>query len=131
MATIQTTKMKAIRGLINTWLKDQTVYCNNCDLVAMPELLAYESCCENPQLGRNVEHYLGCVKQNKATRETNLKLTGATESNHMRQAVSLPPRLLMLLESYFDKYEESLFNNSGELHDFMRTFPQFCSCETV
>jgi hypothetical protein len=107
------------------------MYCNNCDLDANPALLAYESCCENPQIGRNIEHYLGCVKQNKAIREFQLKETGATENNNLRHAVSLPPRLLFWLEGYFDKYGEKLFNNRSELHAFMKRFPQFNSCEKV
>jgi hypothetical protein len=131
MADIKTTKMNAIKALINEWLKDHTMYCNNCDLDANPALLAYESCCENPQIGRNIEHYLGCVKQNKAIREFQLKETGATENNNLRHAVSLPPRLLFWLEGYFDKYGEKLFNNRSELHAFMKRFPQFNSCEKV
>ena len=131
MGMIFTTKFKAIRALINTWLKDQRVYCNNCGMVAIPEFLAVEACCESPQLGRNIEHYVGCTKQNKERQQMNIKETGATENNNMRYAVSMPPQLLTLLESHFDKYDEKLFNNAKELHGFMREFPMFAVCTKV
>ena len=131
MGIIYTTKFKAIRALINTWLKDQRVYCNNCGMVAIPELLARESCCEDPQLGRNIEHYVGCTKQNKIRKESQLKATGATENNQFRYAVSMPPQLVTFLEDHFAKYNEKLFNNPKELHGFMKEFPMFAVCEKV
>lgn len=131
MATVHVTKMEAIKGLINEWLHDQTVYCNHCGLDANPALLIHESCCENPQLGRNIEVYMACCKQNKRITQDNIKLTGATKANNMRHAISIPPRLYSFLTGYFEKYGEKLFNNQKELHAFMKSFPQFKVCEQI
>jgi hypothetical protein len=128
---IHTDKMTAIRGLINTWLKDPTLYCNNCDLDANAAFLAVESCCERPQIGRNIDVYVGLCKENKAIVDINLKATGATKDNSFRSAIALPPRLLAFLENYFKGYGEKLFNNQKELHQFMREFPQFKVCEQI
>lgn len=132
MGAIKTTKWKAVRALINTWLKDESFYCNHCGLDAHPALLLKESCCENPQIGRNKDHYVGCVKQNKAISQQSKKSTGATDSGAMRHAIALPPRLMSFLENHFrDNYGEKLFNDKKELHQFMREFPVFCVCEKV
>jgi len=128
---IQTDKMTAIRALINEWLKDPTLYCNNCDLDANAAFLAVESCCEKPQIGRNVDVYVGMCRENKIIRDLNYRDTGASKDGNIRTAVALPPRLLSFLEGYFKKYGEKLFNNNKELHEFMRKFPQFKVCERV
>ena len=126
-----TSKTEAIKSFIGMWLKDSRVYCNNCGEQWNDDLHKYESCCENPQFGKNIDHCYGAFKENKATRETRLKDTGATESNNMRFAISLPPRLYADLSTFFEQYGEKLFNNKAELRRFMKDFPQFCSCHKV
>lgn len=125
-----TNKWDAARAIINTWLKDQTLYCNNCQTDAK-YFLASESCCENPQIGRNVDHMMGGIKQNKMIRETALNEYGSTEDKTIRFSVSMPPRLLVALEDYFGKHNEKVFNDQKELHAFMKQFPALCSCKVI
>ena len=126
-----TSKVGAIKSFVNTWLKDTRYYCNNCGEEWNEHFHIYESCCENPQFGRNIDHTKGLIEQNKETRAGQLKDTGATEKNTWRAAVSLPPRLYSDLERYFGQYGEKLFNDNAELRAFMREFPQFCSCKKI
>lgn len=123
-------KLDAIRAVINTWLKDQTIYCNHCGLDSK-YFLVDESCCENPQVGRNIDHMMGGIKQNRILRDVAKNEYGSNKDKTMRFAVSLPPRLLMTLEEYFDKHNEKLFNNQDELHKFMKEFPALCTCKVV
>ena len=125
-----TNKTDAARAVINTWLKDQTLYCNNCNTDAK-YILAGGSCCENPQIGRNIDHMMGGIKQNKTIRETAQNEFGSTEDKSLRYAVSMPPRLLMTLEQYFEDHNDKLFNDNKELHDFMKAFPALCTCKVV
>ena len=122
--------MDAARAVINTWLKDQSVYCNHCNLDSK-YFLASESCCENPQIGRNIDHMMGGVKQNRIIREIAKNEYGSTKGKTLRYAVSMPPRLLMTLEDYFDKHDEKLFNDNKELHKFMKAFPALCTCKVI
>ena len=124
-------KVEAIKSFITTWLKDQRVYCNNCGEQWNKDIHLYESCCENPQFGKNIDHCYGLLKQNKETKLSRLKTTGATDNNNIRFAVSLPPRLYADLETFFAQYDEKLFNNKNDLRKFMKEFPEFCSCQTV
>jgi len=123
-------KIDASRAIINTWLKDPTIYCNHCGLDSK-YFLVEESCCETPQIGRNIDHMKGGIRQNKILREIAKNDYGSNQDKTMRFAVSMPPRLLMTLEKYFDGHNEKLFNNQKELHDFMKAFPALCSCKTI
>jgi len=125
-----TNKIDATRVVINTWLKDQSLYCNHCGLDSK-YFLATEACCENPQIGRNIDHMMGGVKQNKILREIAANDYGSTPDKTLRFAVSMPPRLLMILEKYFDDHDEKLFNNNEELHAFMKAFPALCTAKVV
>jgi len=119
-------KMKAIRAFINTWLKDVTWYCNHCGQNFDAKLFEHESCCDNPQIGRNRDHTMGLVNQNKRLQEDRLNDFASNETKTMRWGISIPPRLMSDLERYFKvNYEEKLFNNIGELRQFMQEFPQF------
>lgn len=128
-----TTKSKvgAIKSFIGVWLKDQRFYCNQCGEEWNEQFHIYESCCQTPQFGRNMDHTKGLIEQNKLSQATRAKTTGATEDNTFRSAVSLPPRLYSDLEGFFEQYGEKLFNDNTELHAFMKEFPQFCSCKEV
>lgn len=125
-----TNKIDASRAVINTWLKDPSLYCNNCDLDSK-YFLATESCCENPQIGRNIDHMMGGIRQNKVLREIAENDYGSTKDKSLRFAVSMPPRLLRVLEDYFAKHGEKLFTDKKELHEFMKAFPALCSCKVV
>lgn len=131
-----TDKWEAIRAFINTWLKDQTLYCNNCDKDYDPfdkdEQGRWRPCCKNPQIGRNIDHTMGIIKQNKAIRQTRKNEFASVENKTMRWGVSLPPRLLYALERYCkNQTGEKLFSTNADLHAFMKKFPVFCIPEEV
>ena len=73
----------------------------------------------------------GGIKQNEMIREMAKNDYGASEDKTMRFAVSMPPRLLMTLEDYFDKHGDKLFNDKHELHAFMKAFPALCTAKVV
>jgi hypothetical protein len=118
-------KWLACRNFINLWLTDQTVYCNNCGMNFDANYFKYETCCDNPQLGRNFDHMKGLYDQNKARREAQKNIYGSTEKKDMRVCLSILPRLLMDLEKFFKQHGEKLFNNEKELQTFMVRFPEF------
>jgi len=126
-----TSKIDAIKSYINTWLKDERFYCNNCGEDWYAPIHMKESCCENPQFGRNIDHTKGLIIQNEQLRKDQLKDTGATETNTWRACLSLPPRLYSDLERFFGQYGEKLFNDEKEMRKFMKEFPQFCSCKKI
>ena len=127
MAFKQTnSKVLMIKSFMNTWLKDQTFYCNYCGNDFDAIKYATRSCCEDPQIGRNIEHMMGVCNQNKEIREEQLNDYGATKDLKMRQAVRMPPKLMEDLEEFFKKnYKEKLFNDNKELRKFTKHFPQF------
>jgi hypothetical protein len=132
MTFIKTTdKMVAIQGIINEWLKDQTFYCGSCGEKLNPAFHIYESCCENPMFGRNVDHARLIVKVNKQTTDGTLKKTGAGKDNTFRYSINMPASLYQMLENYFKKHGEKLFNDTKELHQFMRKFKAFTIPEEV
>lgn len=127
-------KMDAIRAYINTWLKDPRWYCNSCG-----HNFGYRetpkppfTCCEEPQVGRNIDHTRGIIKQNAEIRKTRKNDYGSNAKKNLRFGISLPPTLLRDLEKYFaTHYQEKLFENKDELHKFMREFPAFRTCSRV
>jgi len=128
-ANFTNNKWESAKSVINLWLEDPTIYCNNCGQDFNKEFP--EACCENVQLGRNFDHAYGLFQQNKVRREMQKNRYAATEDMTMRACVSLPPKLLQTLEAFFKKYDEKLFNNDKELKQFMRKFPQFTVPESI
>ena len=82
-------------------------------------------CCDNPQLGRNLDHMKGLFDQNRARRAAQKNDYGSNEKKNLRVCISLPPKLLTDLESFFKRHGEKLFNNDRELQTFMQRFPEF------
>lgn len=134
MAFVKTTdKMTAVHAFVNTWLKDPTLYCNNCGQDYMsccntprPVLkkqaihseerneeqivLRCENCkklvyqcCENPQIGNNKDHTYALIKQNKELKKESANEFASNETNTMRYGISIPPRLFKDLGDYFKK----------------------------
>jgi len=121
---VKGSKWDAVRGFINLWLKDKTLYCNYCGKTFVKTEFP---CCENPQVGRNIDHTRGVIKQNKELQKTRRNEFASNESNTMRLAASLPPRLYLDLDKAFkDQYNIRLFDNKTDLHEFAREFPMFC-----
>lgn len=124
-------KIQAIRAFINLWLSDNTIYCNSCGDIFNAEMWQHGPCCENPQIGRNLDHAMYVMKIVKEKKRDSLNRYGSNKNMTMRSCVSLPARLLRDLETYFRGYGEKLFNNDKEMQDFMRAFPQFTNCEEI
>ena len=125
MAFVKTTdKWTAIHAFINTWLKDDTKYCNNCGMDFIPDGMA---CCDNPQYGTNKEYMVALLKQNKLRQETRKNDFASDDKKSLRLGVSILPRLLDDLEQYCETtMKEKLWKNDHELNEFMRRFPCFC-----
>jgi len=131
---IQTTnKMDCIKAFINMWIKDPTWYCNTCgSRYGVEQPKPPFTCCEEPQIGRNIDHTKGVIEQNKKIRETRNNDFGSNNAKTIRWGVSLPPALLADLERYFRKhYDMKLFETPEEMQQFARKFPVFATCKRV
>ena len=118
-------KYAELRKVINLWLQDQTVYCNNC---GMP--FYGISCCENPQIGKNFDHCWAVVIQNKARRVGSG--LGSNKTKTMRLGLSMPDSLLIHLDKYCkEKLGQKLFVNQKDFRGFCRAFPQFQIMEKI
>lgn len=139
MAKLQTTfsghhalekgKYAEIRKFINQWLLDPTLYCNSC---GFPYFIGEKQCCDNPRIGRNIQHCQALLLQISAEKKCNLNEFGSNKDKTLRQAVSLPPDLMQKLEKFCqEKLGEKLFVNSKDLRGFMKAFPQFVTSERI
>lgn len=121
-------KWDAVRALINTLLKDKTVYCNECGA----DYDGTAKCCEYPHIGTHRIFVEDIIAQNKDIKATRLHDTGAGQSKAIRWGLSLPPRFMMELETAFKTtYQEKLLKDNHEMHRFMKEFPAFCVCSKV
>lgn len=130
MAFIRTTdKWVAVKAFINTWLRDETRYCNNC---GMDFIADGNSCCDNPQYGTNAEYMVALLKQNKLRQESRKNEFASNDEKTFRLGVSILPRLLEDLEEYCaTTMKEKLWVDNKELNEFMRRFPMFCIAKKV
>jgi len=118
-------KWLACRNYINLWLSDPTLYCNNCGLAFHAAFFKESPCCDEPQIGRNFDHMKGLFDQNKARRHAQKNRYGSNDKKDLRVCISLPPKLLQELETFYKRHGEKLFNNEKELQQFMVRFPEF------
>jgi len=118
-----TNKMDAVAAAINLWLHDETFYCNNCGIDFDWTEFTKQQCCENPQIGRNKEHFRALVRQNKVMQQTRKNTLASIDDKSMRWGVSIPPRLMSFLDGYFKRYGEKLFDDNKDLRKFMKKFP--------
>lgn len=107
---------------MNFWLKDKTVYCNTCGKTYDPKA---EVCCEAPQIGRNIDHCRGVIKQNKELQKETMNDYAANANRDMRFAVSMPPALYNVLKKYCEVNGDKLFGSKEAINWFARKFPQF------
>ena len=124
-------KWEAVHAVINTWLKDQRKYCNNCGATYQPEL---GQCCNDPAIGTNFDVMVALKRQNQATRDTRANDHAAmTEHGQMRWGVSIPPDLMMTLDNYMKAHghKRGLFEDVSDLNKFMRKFPIFAIAKKV
>lgn len=127
-------KETAIRAFIHEWIKDQTLYCNHCGHTYMkaPEGCVEEPCCERMQIGKNSDFLYGLIMENKRIRETRANKFASNKDKTMRLGISLTPRLLHDLEQYsMNTLKEPFLKDKNEMDDFMRSFPEFRTCEVV
>jgi hypothetical protein len=122
-------KWDAVRALINTLLKDKTVYCNECG----SDYVENEFCCGDPMYGTHRDFVEAIIAQNKDTKASRYHDTGAgKDQQSFRWGLSLPPRFMLELETAFKTtYREKLLKDNHEMHRFMREFPAFCVCRKV
>jgi len=117
------TKWDLARDFTNTWLRDPTLYCNNCDCDYSPVV---PKCCDNPQIGDNLKHTYSLVRALKDIRATRENEFAANKSKTMRWGISLPPRLYHALDRYFmTTMGEKLFVNQYQMRQFAKKFPEF------
>lgn len=130
MAFVQTyDKWIATKAFINTWLKDKTIYCGNCDSNYDERLFP---CCEEPVLETNFGHTKAIIEAVKDLKKNQLNQYGSNKEMNFRSTVKLPKRLLWDLDKYFkDTCKEALFNNQEEMREFAQRFPQFCVAEKI
>lgn len=124
-------KEKTVRNAIEIWLRDERIYCNNCDVDYGDKPMP---CCEDPQIGRNVDHCRGVIKQNKAIRDSRKNAFASNDDKTIRWGLSLPPKLLQFLDVFFKTYtieKQGIFKEEGELVWFARKFPQFAIPERL
>lgn len=128
MTFIKTTnRLDAIEFIINTALKDNRKYCNNCDKDFNGTL-----CCEDPQIGSNADHVRALVIDNEIMRSENKYDTGkGVDTGSMRMAFRLPPRLYHIISMYFKGYGESFPKDTSELYALMKRFNKFCSVSKI
>ncbi len=121
-------KYAEIRKFINSWLMDSAVYCNNC---GMP-YFSSEICCDNPQIGKNLDHCWAVIINNKARRTIRENEFASNPQKTMRLGLSMPEKLIRDLEAFCQKtMGEKLFVDNKDLHRFMRAFPQFVICGKI
>lgn len=124
-------KWEALHAVINTWLKDQRKYCNNCGQTFQPELGA---CCADMAIGTNFDVTLAIKRQNQIARE-GLANDHASMKEHkqMRWGVSIPPDLFHTLDNYMKAHghKKGLFETPSDLNKFMKKFPMFAIARKV
>lgn len=122
-------KWTAVRALINTLLKDKTIYCNTCgqDYSALTH-----PCCNEPHMGTNEQFVKLIIEQNKLIKSSRKNDLAQTDDKSMRWGLSMPPRFLQMLENaYRVTYGGKLFEDNKDLHAFMREFKPFTICEKI
>lgn len=118
-------KWEALHAVINRWLKDPRVYCNDCGATYYKEMGI--KCCDNPHIGTNFDFCRLLIKQNKQMQATRRNEFASTGSKNMRWGVSMPPDLLRCLDNYMKihGHTKGLFGEVKDLNGFMKKFPQF------
>lgn len=131
---LTTSKETAIKAFLAEWVKDETQYCNYCGTVYTKpaEGIPDDPCCETPHIGTNLLFLYLLIQENKLIRESRANKFASNADKTMRWGLSMTPRLLHDLEEYsINTLKEPLFKDQREMNDFMRTFPEFRTCEVV
>jgi hypothetical protein len=115
----------AYRAIINVWLKDKTLYCNNCGKPFDP-LKDNPMCCEEPHIGKNIDHCMGIIKQNKELMKVRKNEFASNDDKNIRWGLSLPISLFYTIDNWKKgQGMKGLFREDGEITWFMKKFKQF------
>ena len=117
-----TDKWLAAHALINTWLKDKTLYCGSCDEVYNEKTFP---CCEEPILETNYGHTQAIVSAIKDQQKNHFNDYASNKKKNIRSTVKLPKRLYSLLNNYYKGLGQKLFENKEEIRKFARKFKMF------
>ena len=118
-----TDKWVAAHAMINTWLKDKTIYCGNCDADYNKDFFP---CCKEPVLGTNYDHTKAIVEAIKDAQKNLVNEYASNKKKNFRSTVKLPKRLYNVLDRYYKKHHTRLFENEIEMRQFAKKFKQFC-----
>lgn len=121
---------------MNTWLKDETPYCNNCDTDFFGQdprhWTHWEHCCEDPFITNNMNVARLIVDQNKELRKSRKNKYASDDEKNMRLGASLPARLYHTLNQYCMQHgEPGLFYDKYDVIWFCKKFPMFSVPETI
>lgn len=118
-------KELAFKAVINTWLRDKTIYCNSCGQI-YPKENPDVACCETPQVGNNQDIFLAIVKQNKELSKSRMNEYGSNKAKNFRWGLSVPVSLHNVLDNFKKMHgQKGLFQEEGEVVWFMKKFPCF------
>jgi hypothetical protein len=118
----------AYRALLNTALKDKTIYCNNCGEKYNAES---QPCCEEPQIGTNAIFARAVVAQNKIIRETRKNSFASTKDKVWRWGISVPPFIFELFNNYEKMYGRKFIRGKEDVAWFAKNFPPFAVPERI
>jgi hypothetical protein len=128
---LTTCKETALRAFIYEWMKDETQYCNYCGMI-YDKRFATEQCCDKPHIGTNLTFLYLLIQENKLIRESRRNRFASNKDKTMRWGIAITPRLLHDLEEYsISTLKEPLWKDKAEMDDFMRSFPEFRTCQEV
>ena len=117
-----TNKKDAYTALINTLLKDPTQYCSEC---GTPFHRGMPKCCEEAQIGTNMEICSAIIAQVREARETRQNAFASTKNKSLRWGISLPAFIYEGLRDYEAKHHRKFLDKTEDIVWFARNFPQF------
>jgi hypothetical protein len=126
---LEEAKYKEIRGFINEWLADQTIYCGHCGFPYFP---GTPTCCEYPLIGKNIQHLQALFIENEGRKNIRLNSYGSNAAKTMRITISMPQDLLRKLERWhLKRFGYKPFAEKKDLRKFMKHFPMFCVMDKI
>lgn len=127
----------AYDSVIDLLLRDKTPYCNNCGFKHPDRLKITFICCDDPQIGDNMDHVRAVIAQNKEMRKSRLNAHASNKSQDLRWGVSIPPCIYKALDDYEkslstpDEPGRRLFKSIADVRWFAKNYPQFSIPERI
>lgn len=123
------TRWDKIREFINLWLKDNQVYCGNCNCNYHEAIFP---CCEDPSLGTNIKFTKDIIEGVKELRKVQQNPFASTKKKTFRTLIKLPKRLFSDLDKFCKlEWNEKLFSKQTDHTNFAKKFPQFAVPERI